>query len=76
MNTCPTYIKDLIYTHSFKGFSSYIKHHIISSYSEYCDIINCYIFNPPMNLKSHSYNIILINTNSLLYILICFNLSS
>ena len=49
INTCPTSIKDKIYTHSFKCFL-YIKHQIISSYSENCDIINCYICNQPMNL--------------------------
>ena len=50
INTCPIAIKDKIYAHSSKGFSSYIKQHIILSYSEYCNILNCYICYPPMNL--------------------------
>ena len=42
-NSCPDPIKQKIYTHSLQGFSRYIKSYFIDSYSNECQIANCYI---------------------------------
>ena len=39
----PHCIKSKLDTHSLHGFSTYYKNHLLSSYSETCSIINCYI---------------------------------
>ena len=36
-------ISDKIYTHSYKGYTLYIKQYYINSYSADCSIENCYI---------------------------------
>ena len=36
-------IIEKVNTHSEQGFTIYVKRHLISQYSEYCDVINCYI---------------------------------
>ena len=38
-------ILDKIYTHSLKGYISYIKNNIIDSYPDECTLSNCYICN-------------------------------
>ena len=43
MQDMPANIKSKLYSHSIHGFSSYIKKHFINSYSESCNLINCYI---------------------------------
>jgi hypothetical protein len=43
INTLPHLVTDKIYTHSFDGFSTYIKKWIIDSYDIECRIPNCYI---------------------------------
>ena len=36
-------IIDKITTHSYNGFSRYIKHNFIDAYEETCTILNCYV---------------------------------
>ena len=43
LNSCPTCIKEKIYTQSISSFSQYIKNYFICNYSENCTIMNCYI---------------------------------
>ena len=45
VNSTDTCIIDKIYTHSFQGYSKYIKKHILSNYSVDCNIDNCYSCN-------------------------------
>ena len=45
LNDAPSNITDKIYTHSYYGFSNYVKSTILSQYSEMCTITNCYICN-------------------------------
>ena len=45
LETVPRAIKDKVNTHSFKGFTHYVKIFYIDSYSVVCDIPNCYICN-------------------------------
>ena len=42
LSTVPHNISSKFETHSFKGFSKYIKQHYISKYKDVCDIPNCY----------------------------------
>ncbi len=43
VNNAPNCIIDKIYTHSLQGFSRYTKGHILQSYQENCNIVDCYI---------------------------------
>ena len=43
INESPNLIRDKIHTHSFIGFSIYVKNHYLSKYNPICDIPNCYI---------------------------------
>ena len=45
METVPRAIRDKVSTHSFKGFTHYVKMSYINSYFAVCDILNCYICN-------------------------------
>ena len=45
LNTMPPCIKDKIYTHSYDGFSKYIKSFFIKQYTEICTVVNCYTCN-------------------------------
>ena len=45
IETVPRAITDKVNTHSFKGFTHYVKMCYINSYSDRCDIPNCYICN-------------------------------
>ena len=42
MNSVPLILNKLT-THSYHGFSRYVKHHFIQSYEVTCEIANCYI---------------------------------
>ena len=44
-NDMPPCITDKIYTHSYDGFSRYIKKYFLNLYSEVCRIANCYTCN-------------------------------
>jgi hypothetical protein len=44
-NNCPPNIKEKVLTHSYSGFTKYIKHVMISNYETTCSIRNCYICN-------------------------------
>ena len=39
----PTNIKNKIATHSFSGYTKYIKHFFVDKYQTGCEILNCYI---------------------------------
>ena len=39
----PPCIKDKVITHSFHGFTTYCKKHLIDTYSDCCNIPNCYV---------------------------------
>ena len=43
INDTPSHILDKITTHSLNGFSWYVKQQMLDSYSETCNIVNCYI---------------------------------
>ena len=43
VNKTQSCITEKVSTHSFNGFTTYIKKHMISNYSEHCHIENCYI---------------------------------
>ena len=43
INKTPTPIKDKFYTHSYQGFTRYVKNLFINDYEEDCVIPNCYI---------------------------------
>ena len=43
ISTTTESILSKVYTHSFSGFSSYVKHDFIKNYIELCNIQNCYI---------------------------------
>ena len=45
LSDTPACIKDKVHSHSFKGFTGYIKQHFINQYSTECSIQNCYICN-------------------------------
>jgi len=49
INNAPKSILDKVSTHSLDGFSNYVKNIIISSYSLYCDLPNCYVCNQEIN---------------------------
>lgn len=42
-NNCPNIIKEKIYTHSYQGFTNYIKNHTLNKYLDNCSRRNCYI---------------------------------
>ena len=42
-NNAPSLIKEKIYTHSYKGFSQYVKKWYISQYNVQCNIPDCYV---------------------------------
>ena len=41
-------VTDKVGSHSYEGFSYYVKQYLISLYNENCTIHNCYICNPPL----------------------------
>ena len=43
LRTTPTCLTDKIETHSFNGFSQYLKNNFINTYKLDCQIANCYI---------------------------------
>ena len=43
LNATPEIALEKVSTHSFQGFSNYIKNMIVNKYSTECNIINCYI---------------------------------
>ena len=45
IRTVPSIIKDKIHSHSYKGFTHYVKILYIKCYSSECDIPGCYICN-------------------------------
>ena len=45
LNNTNTLITSKFYTHSPKGFSDYVKKYFIESYSDHCELQNCYICN-------------------------------
>ena len=45
VNTTPNNITDKLHTHSYTGFSKYIKLHLLNQYSDICTIANCFICN-------------------------------
>ena len=45
LNQLPDLIKQKLYTHSFYGFSQYMKKFVIASYNDSCDVSHCYICN-------------------------------
>ena len=45
LNLTPDIIKDKVHTHSFFGFSQYIKKYFIENYEISCSVPNCYICN-------------------------------
>ena len=45
LNACPINIREKIHTHSFKGFTNFIKNHFIQNYENACKIENCYVCN-------------------------------
>jgi len=46
-NNAPILIRNKFYTHSFPGFTKYVKNHVIENYSENCSVRNCYICSSP-----------------------------
>ena len=45
LNEAPPCIKDKVFTHSYKGFSNYVKNHLITQYPSECFVQNCYVCN-------------------------------
>ena len=45
LSDTPSQITDKIYTHSFSGFSRYVKTYYINQYSETCSIVDCFVCN-------------------------------
>jgi hypothetical protein len=45
INSNPNLLIDKVYTHSFNGFSNYAKKYFLSTYSNTCTILDCYICN-------------------------------
>ena len=43
INECPLNIKSKVNTHSYQGFSLYVKNQLINKYFDTCAIINCYV---------------------------------
>ena len=43
INTTPSQIKEKLHTHSYHGFTKYVKSILISNYQETCSIPNCYV---------------------------------
>ena len=43
LNNTPLRILQKIYTHSYKGFTKYVKHFIIENYQMECLVQNCYV---------------------------------
>ena len=41
----PSIVTDKLYTHSFKGFSDYLKQYFINNYESQCSAQNCYVCN-------------------------------
>ena len=48
-NQCPQNVKDKIFTHSYSGYTRYIKHCMIENYETVCSIRDCYICNRVQN---------------------------
>lgn len=49
-NTLPNIVIDKIDTHSFKGFTNYVKNFLLENYKVSCSIANCYICQRNRNL--------------------------
>ena len=45
LNSTTELIKEKVYTHSYQGFSGYVKQSFIRKYQTSCNIVNCYICN-------------------------------
>ena len=43
IKSMPSNIIDKVYTHSYSGFSNYVKLQLVNQYSEFCTITNCYV---------------------------------
>ena len=43
INNTPHIVKDKVNTHSFQGFSLYVKQYLIRKYNTNCISLNCYI---------------------------------
>ena len=42
LNSTPQIVKDKLFTHSFYGFTNYVKHNFIQNYQIICTVTNCY----------------------------------
>ena len=42
LNATPQIVKDKLFTHSFYGFTNYVKNNFIQNYQIICTVINCY----------------------------------
>jgi len=42
-NNCPETVREKIQTHSYQGFTTYVKKHFLNQYSYECHLSNCYI---------------------------------
>ena len=45
VNSMPLRVTEKVHTHSYAGFSNYAKKYMISEYSEFCNIEDCYVCN-------------------------------
>lgn len=45
LNSVPELIKEKVHTHSYQGFSNYVKLTLLNDYEISCTILNCYICN-------------------------------
>ena len=43
LNNTSENVKEKFYTHSIGGFSGYLKNILIETYTDTCNIVNCYI---------------------------------
>ena len=42
LNATPPIVKDKLFTHSFYGFTNYVKYNFIQTYQNICTLTNCY----------------------------------
>ena len=45
LEAVPNLIKEKVHTHSYSGFSKYLKTFFIGQYSETCNVTNCHVCN-------------------------------
>ena len=45
LNSVPELIKEKVHTHSYQGFTNYVKLAFLRDYETYCTIPNCYVCN-------------------------------